>query len=163
MMLISRGFIAKACILGLLVGWLVELPKQHSNSRQARMQYLLADIDPKHQSSSAARVSAENELLSVASLSPSKEATDLYQQILKVNPNSARVHFLLAKLQLFNWYYNARNLPQGDAIKLSGLKHLETATYLYQRQGDAVAAAKLEKVHGEVDKGTNPINWVFPE
>jgi hypothetical protein len=34
---------------------------------------------------------------------------------------------------------------------------------MYQRQGDAVAAAKLEKVQGEVDKGTNPINWVFPE
>ncbi|MGJ5634441.1 hypothetical protein [Nostoc sp. CALU 1950] len=43
------------------------------------------------------------------------------------------------------------------------MNHLKTATYLYQKQGDTVAAAKLEKVYSQVENETNPINWVFPE
>ncbi|OUL26878.1 hypothetical protein BV378_12180 [Nostoc sp. RF31YmG] len=95
--------------------------------------------------------------------SPNNEAISIYQQMLKVNPNSAKAHFLLAKLQLFGWYYQARNQPVGAALKQNGLKHLKTATYLYQKRGDTVAAAKLEKVYSQVQKGTNPVNWVFPE
>lgn len=117
----------------------------------------------KHQSSPAVRATAENELLSEALVSENNEAIAIYQQMLKVNPNSAKAHFLLAKLQLFNWFYHARNQPVGAKLKQTGLNHLKTATYLYQKQGDTVAAAKLEKVYTQVEKETNPINWVFPE
>jgi hypothetical protein len=102
-------------------------------------------------------------LLSEAVVSENNEAIAIYQQMLKVNPNSAKAHFLLAKLQLFNWFYHARNQPVGAKLKQTGLNHLKTATYLYQKQGDTVAAAKLEKVYTQVEKETNPINWVFPE
>jgi hypothetical protein len=163
MMFISRAFLAKACILGLLVGWITELPKNYSNSRQSKIQNLLSQIDTKHQSSPAVRATAENELLSEALVSENNEAIAIYQQMLKVNPNSAKAHFLLGKLQLFNWFYHARNQPVGAKLKQTGLNHLKTATYLYQKQGDTVAAAKLEKVYSQVQKETNPINWVFPE
>lgn len=32
-----------------------------------------------------------------------------------------------------------------------------------QRSQNTVTAAQLEKVYTEVEKETNPINWVFPE
>ncbi|MFN6571098.1 hypothetical protein [Dendronalium sp. ChiSLP03b] len=163
MMFISRGLLAKACILGFLVGWVTELPKNSANAHQAKIQHLLSQTDSKHQSSPAVRASAEIELLGEANLSENNEAIEIYQQILKVNPNSAKTHFLLAKLQLFNWFYHARNQPVRAKLKQTGLNHLKTATYLYQKQGDTAAAAKLEKVYSQVQKETNPVNWVFPE
>ncbi|MBD2358571.1 hypothetical protein H6G41_28850 [Tolypothrix sp. FACHB-123] len=162
-MFISRALLAKACILGLLVGWVTELPKNYFNSRQSKIQNLLSQTDSKHQASPVVRASAEIDLLRLADISSNNEAISIYQQMLKVNPNSAKAHFLLAKLQLFGWYYQARNQPVGAALKQNGLKHLKTATYLYQKRGDTVAAAKLEKIYSQVQKGTNPVNWVFPE
>ncbi|WP_138505690.1 hypothetical protein [Nostoc sp. PA-18-2419] len=163
MMFISRGLLFKVCILGLFVGWLTELPKNSANARQSKIQNLLSQTDSKHQSSPAVRASAEIELLGEANVSENNEAIAIYHQILKVNPNSAKAHFLLAKLQLFNWFYHARNQPVGAKLKQTGLNHLKTAKQLYQKQGDTVAAAKLEKVYSQVEKETNPIGWEFPE
>lgn len=163
MMFMSRGLLAKACILGLLVGWLTELPKNYANSRQSKIEHLLSQTDSKRQSSAMVRATAENELLSEANISGNNEAIAIYQQMLKVNPNSAKAHFLLGKLQLFNWFYHARNKPVGPKLKQTGLNHLKTAASLYQMQGNTVAAAQLEKVYSQVEKETNPANWVFPE
>lgn len=162
-MFISRGLLAKACILGLLVGWLTELPKNYANSRQSKIEHLLSQTDSKRQSSAMVRATAENELLSEANISGNNEAIAIYQQMLKVNPNSAKAHFLLAKIQLFNWFYHARKEPVGAKLKQTGLKNLKTAAYLYQKQGDTVAAAQLEKVYSQAEQEIDPRQWVFPE
>ncbi|MBE9210738.1 hypothetical protein IQ244_30400 [Nostoc sp. LEGE 06077] len=163
MMFISRGLLAKACILGLLVGWLTELPKNYANSRQSKIEHLLSQTDSKRQSSPMVRATAENELLSEANISGNNEAIAIYQQMLKVNPNSAKAHFLLAKIQLINWFYHARKEPVGAKLKQTGLKNLKTAAYLYQKQGDTVAAAQLEKVYSQAEQEIDPRQWVFPE
>jgi hypothetical protein len=163
MMLISRGLLAKACILGLLVGWLTELPKNYANSRQSKIPNLLSQIDSKRQSSLQVRATAENELLREANISDNNEAIAIYQQMLKVNPNSAKAHFLLAKIQLLNWFYQQRKEPVGAKLKQTGLKNLKTAAYLYQKQGDTVAALKLKKVYNQAEQEIDPRQWVFPE
>ncbi|RCJ19217.1 hypothetical protein A6770_32160 [Nostoc minutum NIES-26] len=162
-MFISRGLLAKACILGLLVGWVTELPKNSANARQSKIQHLLSQIDSKHQSSPAVRASAEIELLGEANVSDNNEAIAIYHQMLKVNPNSAKAHFSLAKVQLINWFYHARNEPVGAKLKQTGLNHLKTAKQLYQRQGDMGAAAQLAKVYTQVEQEIDPRQWVFPE
>ncbi|MBD2682309.1 MULTISPECIES: hypothetical protein [Nostoc] len=159
----SRGLLAKACILGLLVGSLTELPKNYANSRQSKIEHLLSQTDSKRQSSPAVRATAENELLREANISDNNEAIAIYQQMLKVNPNSAKAHFLLAKIQLLNWFYQQRKQPVGAKLKQTGLNHLKTATYLYQRQGDTVTAAQLQKVYSQVEQEIDPRQWLFPE
>ncbi len=163
MMFMSRGLLAKACILGLLVGSLTELPKNYANSRQSKIEHLLSQTDSKRQSSAQVRATAENELLREANISDNNEAIAIYQQILKVNPNSAKAHFLLAKLQLFNWFYQQRKLPVGAKLKQTGLNNLKTAAYLYQKQGDTVAAVKLKKVYNQAEQEIDPRQWIFPE
>ncbi|MBD2616133.1 hypothetical protein H6G94_33650 [Nostoc punctiforme FACHB-252] len=159
----SRGLLAKACILGLLVGSLTELPKNYANSRQSKIEHLLSQTDSKRQSSPQVRASAENELLSEANISDNNEAIAIYQQMLKVNPNSAKTHYLLGKLQLFNWFYHARKLPVGAKLKQTGLNHLKIAKELYQKQGDTVDAAQLERVYSQVEQEIDPRQWLFPE